>query len=263
MKDYYAILGLSPDASLDDIKRAYRVRAREAHPDRFSHLGDAAEDQATALMADLNEAYAALSDPDQKREYDLELGAFRSGAPPPPPRPRPAQAPAPEPSPAPRRERAVAGEDVSSTVVREFANRLRKDLLESKKPVPWTERKFDGFDWALESGMFVTHYYVASRTYATVDLSAAQVFVHNMEKAIQQGNHVFKNDFFLFLLAFQRLVEPEQVQAVLRRFQTTKMSTKVSSFLLDVSHGRSLQCGPFIKDETYLAVLKALRLGRG
>ncbi len=261
MKDYYAILGLNPDASLDDIKRAYRARARQAHPDRVSHQGDAAEDEATALMAGLNEAYAVLSDPDQKREYDLELGAFRSGAPPPPPRPSPA--PAPEAPPAPRRERAVAGEEVSSTVVREFANRLRKDLLESKKPIPWTERKFDGFDWVLESGLFVSHYYVASRTYGTVDLSAAQVFVHNMEKAIQQGNHVFKNDFFLFLLAFQRLVEPEQVQAVLRRFQTTKMSTKVSSFLLDVSHGRSLQCGPFIKDDTYQALLKALRLGRG
>jgi hypothetical protein len=32
---------------------------------------------------------------------------------------------------------------------------------------------------------------------------------------------------------------------------------------LDVSHGRSLQCGPFIKDDTYQALLKALRLGRG
>ncbi len=262
MKDYYAILGLSPDASLDEIKRAYRVRAREAHPDRFSHMGDTAETEATALMADLNEAYAALSNPDQKREYDLELGAFRSGAPP-PPRPTPAPGPAPEAPPAPRRERAVAGEEVGSTVIREFANRLRKDLLESKKPIPWTERKFDGFDWVLESGLFVTHYYVASRTYATVDLSAAQVFVHNMGKAIQQGNHVFKNDFFLFLLAFQKLVEPEQVQAILRRFQTTKMSTKASSFLVDVSHGRSLQCGPFIKDDTYQALLKALRLGRG
>jgi hypothetical protein len=260
LKDYYAILGLSPDASLDEIKRAYRVRAREAHPDRFSHMGDAAESEATTLMADLNEAYAVLSNPDQKREYDLELGAFRSGAPPPP---RSASAVVPDMPPAPRRERAVAGEEVSSTVIREFANRLRKDLLESKKPVPWTERKFDGFDWVLESGLFVTHYYVASRTYATVDLSAAQVFVHNMEKAIQQGNHVFKNDFFLFMLAFQRLVEPEQVQAILRRFQTTKMSTKASAFLLDVSHGRSLQCGPFIKDDTYQALLKALRLGRG
>ena len=68
MKDYYAILGLRPDASLEEIKRAYRVRAREAHPDRFSHKGDAAEDAATAMMADLNEAYAILSDTEQKQQ---------------------------------------------------------------------------------------------------------------------------------------------------------------------------------------------------
>ncbi|HXE76306.1 MAG TPA: J domain-containing protein [Candidatus Xenobia bacterium] len=262
MKDYYAILGLSPDASLDAIKRAYRLRAREAHPDRFSHKGDTAEDEATAMMAELNEAYAVLSDPEQKQEYDLQLRAYRAGEPP-PPRPSTTPPPPPEAAPAPRRERAVAGEEVSSTVIREFANRLRKDLLESKKPLSWTERKFDGFDWALESAQFISHYYVASRTYATVDPDAAQLFVHNMGKAIQNGNHVFKNDFFLFLLAFQRLTEPEQVQAILRRFQVTKMNTKASAFLVDVAHGRSLQCGPFIKDEPYLAVLKFLRLSRG
>ncbi len=263
MKDYYAILGLAPDASLDAIKRAFRLRAREAHPDRFSHQGDAAETKATATMADLNEAYDVLSDPEERREYDLQLRAFRAGVPLPTPAPRAAPVVVPEAPPAPRRERAVAGEELGSTVIREFANRLRKELLESKKPVPWTERKFEGFDWVLESGLFVSHYYVASKTYATVDATAAQRFVRHMELAIQSGNHVFKNDFFLFLLAFQKLADPEQVQAVLRRFRTTKRSTATSAFLLDVSHGRSLQCGPFIKDDTYQALLKALRLARG
>ena len=263
MKDYYAILGVGPNASADDIKRAFRLRARQAHPDRFSHKGDAAEEQATDLMADLNEAYDVLSDTEQRQEYDSQMRAFRSGAPPPPPARRPASAAVPDIPPAPRRERAVAGEEVSSTVIQEFANRLRKDLLESKKPVAWTERKFEGFDWALESGLFVSHYYVASKTYATVDATVAQRFVRHMEEAIKTGNHVFKNDFFLFLLAFQRLAEPEQVQGVLRRFRTTKMSTAASAYMLDVSHGRSLQCGPFIKDDTYQAVLKALRLARG
>jgi len=263
LKDYYAILRLGPDASLEAIKRAYRLRAREAHPDRFSHLGDAAETEATALMADLNEAYSVLSNTEQRQEYDFQLRAFRAGEPAPAPAPRPATAVVPDMPPAPRRERAVAGEDVGSTVIQEFANRLRKELLESKKPVPWTERKFEGFDWVLESGLFVSHYYVASKTYATVDAAVAPRFVRNMELAIQHGNHVFKNDFFLFMLAFQRLADPEQVQAVLRRFRTTKRSTAASAFLVDVSHGRSLQCGPFIKDDTYQALLKALQLSRG
>ena len=263
MKDYYAILRLDPDASLEAIKRAFRLRAREAHPDRAGHLDDAAQAEATALMADLNEAYAVLSNAEQRQGYDFELRAVRSGAPPPAPAPRPASTVVPDMPPAPRRERAVAGEEVSSTVIQEFANRLRKDLLESKKPVHWSERKFEGFDWVLESAQFISHYYVASKTYATVDATVAQRFVRYMEQAIQTGNHVFKNDFFLFLLAFQKLADPDQVQAVLRRFRTTKMSTKASAFLLDVSHGRSLQCGPFNKDDTYQALLRALRLSRG
>ena len=65
MKDYYSVLGLSRDASQDDIKRAYRKLAREYHPDVSSE--DATEDRFKEVAL----AYEVLSDPEKKQRYDL------------------------------------------------------------------------------------------------------------------------------------------------------------------------------------------------
>lgn len=67
-KDYYKILGVSRDASADDIKRAYRKLATKYHPDKSKAKG--AEDK----FKEANEAHEVLSDPKNRRAYD-ELGA--------------------------------------------------------------------------------------------------------------------------------------------------------------------------------------------
>ena len=66
-KSYYAVLGVSHDASQDEIERAYRQRAKEFHPDRNKHP------DAHAQMANLNEAYAVLSDPIKRAEYNYRF----------------------------------------------------------------------------------------------------------------------------------------------------------------------------------------------
>jgi DnaJ-class molecular chaperone len=61
MKDYYKILGVPKDASLDDIKKAYRSKAMKHHPDRG---GDPKQFQ------EIQEAYNTIGDEGKKSEYD-------------------------------------------------------------------------------------------------------------------------------------------------------------------------------------------------
>jgi len=65
-RDYYEILGVERSASETQIKRAYRMRAMQCHPDRNS--GDP---EASRQMKEVNEAYAVLCDSQKRRLYDL------------------------------------------------------------------------------------------------------------------------------------------------------------------------------------------------
>lgn len=64
-RDYYEVLGLSKNASPEEIKKKYRKLAMEYHPDRNSS-SDAGE-----KFKEISEAYAVLSDPSKKEKYDL------------------------------------------------------------------------------------------------------------------------------------------------------------------------------------------------
>jgi curved DNA-binding protein CbpA len=71
-RDYYEVLGIAPSASAEEIREAYHKRAFQYHPDRHQE-----SEEAHQKMQEINEAYAILSDPIKRREYDLPRGYGR------------------------------------------------------------------------------------------------------------------------------------------------------------------------------------------
>lgn len=80
MATHYEILGVEPGSGFEEIQRAYRLLALRHHP-------DVAPDSDPSTMAAINGAWAVLSDPVRRHNYDFELGH-----PEPPARPAPAAA---------------------------------------------------------------------------------------------------------------------------------------------------------------------------
>ncbi|MHC4396310.1 MAG: molecular chaperone DnaJ [Planctomycetota bacterium] len=64
-RDYYEVLGVSKNASADDIKRSYRRKAMKFHPDKNPNDKDA-----ETKFKECAEAYEVLSDPDKRQRYD-------------------------------------------------------------------------------------------------------------------------------------------------------------------------------------------------
>ncbi|KAL9114152.1 MAG: hypothetical protein Q9227_001924 [Pyrenula ochraceoflavens] len=75
--DYYEVLGVERLASEDEIKKAYRKKALELHPDR--NYGNV--ERATALFAEVQTAYEVLSDPQERAWYDSHRDVLLRGGP--------------------------------------------------------------------------------------------------------------------------------------------------------------------------------------
>jgi curved DNA-binding protein CbpA len=79
--NYYAVLGVSSDATQEEIRKAFRERVRACHPDRLAGLDEDLQRLAEEKMVALNEAYAVLRNPARRAAHDdRHLKKQRPGA---------------------------------------------------------------------------------------------------------------------------------------------------------------------------------------
>ncbi|GAX22062.1 DnaJ homolog subfamily B member 9 [Fistulifera solaris] len=194
MTTYYQVLEVPSDASLLDIKKAYRRLALQHHPDR--NHGSAAS---TERFKSISEAYEVLSDPEQRKEYDrsLRLGASTTTA-------RPSYS-------APPRYRnpydqfddlfrndpffSEAFRDLDDAFVQKFQSKAPRSQKHPQGWLPWilnmcgidlemstTYRSNDGTFTATQYSSKAGKTYTDRKTRTYRDERGRQVTVHSMEK---------------------------------------------------------------------------------
>jgi len=72
-EDYYDILGVEPNASIEQIKDAYLYKANILHPDRLAAMTEKVRSMAERDLKMVNAAYEVLSNPKRRQEYDRVL----------------------------------------------------------------------------------------------------------------------------------------------------------------------------------------------
>ena len=153
-KAFYELLEVAPDASADEIKRAFRREIAKYHPDKVQHLGKEFQEIAAHKAAELTRAYKTLTDPAARAEYDSdgepgEAIPPRPASQPPPPAAAPSSAAAarhtaPEPVPPSgtsvfQQDRAGANDLVQRATVMRFRSALTTEFKS------WEEFALAGF----------------------------------------------------------------------------------------------------------------------
>ena len=258
-KDYYAVLGVAPDATSSEIKKAYRALAHRFHPDRMSKDDDTAA--AMNRMVEINEAFAIVSDEKKRAEYDQ----LRNG----PPKAAESEKPGssdwemPE-EPAPTPAATPVHSAVSDSVNEDFLQKLKTIVAQSGGAGNLKEEPARPWLWSFLGKTWGGSYSVSLRLCPTMNPNVARENLSQIQAMLKQRRSSWKNNVFLFILGFHTLSEGETVLKLLRAFcnqdsNCTKRNL-VNIVVMDMSSRRSVLCGKRVHDTSIEPVFSALSI---
>lgn len=215
--DPYEILGIRPNAGRDEIELAYKGRRSQYHPDRYAQSDAQTQAWATDKMQAVNQAYAALKDPEERARFD-QAQANRSARPEPSPRPQP------PPMPKATLRDALQGLEFSAEPFeRVFVaphiplKKLRGALAsygEDVRPQDVVALIDDTVFGGAKEGMLITENEIL---FKAIFESVSRIRLEMIEEINAEGNRIYTNGY-----EFAKLNIPERrdVQALFKRIST-------------------------------------------
>jgi curved DNA-binding protein CbpA len=258
-KDYYTVLGISPESDSAEIKKAYRSLVQKYHPDRVHGTSDA--DHAAERMIEINEAFEILGD--EKRRAELDRARATVKNPPSAAKPvdddweipvSPMKKRADEP---PKRHTAA-----EKSVAKEFLEKVKAHLLQEGEAIKFKEEDDAAWHWSLTAKTWGTLYWVAVRQVSLLNPNAAKELISQLQGQIAKRRSGWKSNFFIFIFAFEELHDGDVVLKLFRAFanrpENSTSRTLINIVALDLNRRRSVLCGKRSADAHYSHVLNTL-----
>lgn len=257
-KDYYGVLGVLPESTTSEIKKAYRALAHRYHPDRFRSETDT--QTAAEKMIEINEAFAVLSDAKRRATYDRELVAEKA-----PPTAEPAVEEWEFPISSAGRAAAgprVRNVAVDQSVAQEFLEKVKAQLLSESAGGKLREESEKNWRWVLQGKTWGGNYWVGVRQLPLLNPGTAREILSQLQTLVAKQRSGWKHNFFIALFAFQALNEGETVLKLLRTFcnreENSTPRNLVNIVVMDMNQRRSVLCGKRASDAHYASILRAL-----